>query len=207
MKGMGFPSKIPMFDAMRVTKEVHSIGPVILKFVSHCLTITLAGETQILLTMAYNIINSSFRTGRGSSLGKRVIATHLCIKRRVILNVIASRCKLAMDNLTRNQTPKLMSIKTAASFCKENRQACAKTKEVAEISPIKIAFNYKKSERNTIVHLSKSARKLDGEETRTILLNRHKAIPSNLIPNTSEVNVHTCFFEKVRIEGYGMTKS
>ena len=58
---MGFPSKIPMFDAMRVTKEVHSIVPIILKFVSHCLTIALAGETQILLTMVYNIINSSFR--------------------------------------------------------------------------------------------------------------------------------------------------
>ena len=83
MKGMGFPSKIPMFDAMRVTKEVHSIGPVIRKFVSHCLTIACAGEIQILLTVAYNIINSSLRTGRGSSLGKRVIATHLCIKRRV----------------------------------------------------------------------------------------------------------------------------
>ena len=80
MKGIGFPSKTPMFDAMQVTKEVHSIGPVILKFVNHCLTIALAGETRILLTMAYNIFNSSFRTGRGSSLGKRVMATHLCIK-------------------------------------------------------------------------------------------------------------------------------
>ena len=83
MKGTGFPSKIPMFDAMRVTKEVHSIGPVILKFVNHCLTIALVGETRILLTMAYNSINSLFHTGRGSSLGKRVITTHLCIKRRV----------------------------------------------------------------------------------------------------------------------------
>src|SRR6185503_12942570 len=83
MEGMGFPSKILMFDAMRVTKEVHSIGPVIQKFVSHCLTIAFAGEIRILLTMAYNMINSSFCTGHGSSLGKRVIATHLCIKRRV----------------------------------------------------------------------------------------------------------------------------
>ena len=74
MKGMGFPSKIPMFDAVRVTKEVHSIGLVILKFVSHCLTIAFAGKTRILLTMAYNIINSSLRTGHGSSLGKRVLA-------------------------------------------------------------------------------------------------------------------------------------
>ena len=31
----GFPSKMPMFDMMCVTKEVHSIGLVILKCVSH----------------------------------------------------------------------------------------------------------------------------------------------------------------------------
>ena len=80
MKGTRFPSKIPMFDVMRVTNEVHPIGPVILKFVSHCLTIAFAGETRILLTMAYNIINSSFRTGHVSYLGERVIATHMCIK-------------------------------------------------------------------------------------------------------------------------------
>ena len=54
---------------------------------------------------------------------------------------------------------------------------------------------------------TKSAKKLDGEETRTILLNRHKVIPSNRMPNTSEVNVHTCFFEKVRTEGSSMTKA
>ena len=83
MKGTRFPSKTLMFDAMRVNKEVHSIGLVIRKFVSLCLTIASAGEIRILLTMAYNIINSSLRTGRGSSLGKRVIATQLCIKRRV----------------------------------------------------------------------------------------------------------------------------
>jgi len=112
-----------------------------------------------------------------------------------------------MNNLTRNQTPKLMSIKTAASFCKGNWQARAKTKEVTEISPIKIAFNSKKSERNTIVHLPKSAKKLDGKETRTILLNGHKTIPSNRMPNMSKVNIHTCFLEEVQIEGSGMTKA
>ena len=112
-----------------------------------------------------------------------------------------------MNNLSRNQTPKLMLIKTVATFCKGNWQACAKTKEVTEISPIKIALNSKKSERNTIVHLPKSAKKLDGEETRTILLNGHKVIPSNRMPNTSKVNVHTCFLENVRIEGSGMTKA
>ena len=80
-----------------------------------------------------------------------------------------------------------MSIKTAASFCKGNWQACTKTKEVAEYSPIKIAFDSRKPERNTVVHLPKSAKKLDGEEMRTILLNGHKTIPSNLL---------TPFFDK-----------
>src|SRR6185312_7733194 len=124
-----------------------------------------------------------------------------------ILNVVAPRCKFAMNNLTQNQTPKLMSIKTTASCFKGNWQAGTETKEVTEISPIKIAFNSKKSERNTVVHLPKSAKKLDGEETRSILLNGHKTIPSNRMPNMSEVNVHTCFFKKVRIEGSGMTKA
>ena len=112
-----------------------------------------------------------------------------------------------MDNLTRNQTPKLMSIKTAASFCEGNWQARAKTKKVAEISPIKIVFVSKKLETNTVVHLLKSAKKLDGEETRTILLNGHKTIPSNRMPNTSKVNVHTYFLEEVRIEDSGVTKA
>ena len=64
-----------------------------------------------------------------------------------------------------------MSIKTATSFCKENWQVGVKTEEVAEISPIKITFNSKKLETNTVVLLLKSAKKLDGEETRIILLN------------------------------------
>src|SRR6185503_7786810 len=112
-----------------------------------------------------------------------------------------------MNNLTRNQTPKLMSIKTAASFFKGNWQAGTEIKEGTEISPIKIPFNSKKSERNTAVHLPKSAKKLDGEETRTILLNGHKIIPCNRMPNTSEVNVHTCFLKKIRIDGSSMTKA
>ena len=101
-----------------------------------------------------------------------------------------------MNNLTRNQTSELMSINIAASFFKRTWQAGIKTEEVARISPIKIAFNSKKLERNTIVHLPKSAKKLDGEETRTILHNRHKTIPSNCMPNTSEVNVLTYFFRR-----------
>ena len=102
----------------------------------------------------------------------------------LILNVIAPRCKLAMNNLIRNKTPKLMSIKTATSFCKEIWQASVKTKEVAEISPIKIGLDSKKPETITVIHLPKSAKKLDGEETRTILLNGHKTIPSNRMTNT-----------------------
>jgi hypothetical protein len=41
---------------------------------------------------------------------------------------------------------------------------------------------------------------------RTILLNRHKTIPSNCKPNTSKVYVHTCLLEEVRIKGFGATK-
>src|SRR6185436_17134613 len=106
MKGTGFPSKILMFDVMWVTKEVHSIGSVILKFVSHRLTITLVGETRILLTMAYNIINSSFCTGRGSSLGKRVIATHLCIKRRVGFECHCTEVQTCHEQLDPKSNPK-----------------------------------------------------------------------------------------------------
>jgi len=32
------------------------------------------------------------------------------------MNIVAPRCKLAMDNLTRNLAPKLMTIKTVVSF-------------------------------------------------------------------------------------------
>jgi hypothetical protein len=60
---------------------------------------------------------------------------------------------------------------------------------VTQIVPSKIKLISIESERNTVIHLSKSAKKLVGEETRTILLNRHKTIPSNRIPNTSEVYV------------------
>ena len=36
----------------QIVKEVHSIGPIILKFKSYCLTKACAGEILILLTMA-----------------------------------------------------------------------------------------------------------------------------------------------------------
>jgi hypothetical protein len=35
MKGITFLAKTPMLEAMRVIKEMHSIGPVILQFLSH----------------------------------------------------------------------------------------------------------------------------------------------------------------------------
>ena len=110
-----------------------------------------------------------------------------------------------MNNLTQNQTPKLMSIKTAARFFKGNWQTVTKTKKVAEISPSIVVFVSKESETNTLSFLPQRAKKLDGEETRTVLLNGHKAIPSDRMPNISEVNVHTCFLEEVRVEGSGMT--
>jgi hypothetical protein len=44
---MKFLSKTLMLEAMRVIKEVHSIGPIILKFVSHCLIIAFTGEILI----------------------------------------------------------------------------------------------------------------------------------------------------------------
>ena len=37
-----------------------------------------------------------------------------------IMNITAPRCKLAMDNLTRNLAPKFMTIKTTASLLKRN---------------------------------------------------------------------------------------
>jgi hypothetical protein len=77
---------------------------------------------------------------------------------------------------------------------------------VTQNFPSKIKLVSKESERYTIIHLSKSAKKLDDEETRTILLNGHKTIPSNRMPNTSEVYVHTCFLEEVQIESFGITK-
>ena len=78
-----------------------------------------------------------------------------------------------------------------------------KTKEVAEISPSIVLFISKESKTNTISILPYCAKKLDGEETRTILLNGQKVIPSDRMPNISEVNVHTCFLEEVWVEGSG----
>jgi hypothetical protein len=77
---------------------------------------------------------------------------------------------------------------------------------VTQIFPSKIKLISKELKRNTIIHLLKSAKKLDGEETRTILLNGHKTIPSNHRPNASKVYIHTCLLKEVRVEGFGVTK-
>jgi len=37
------------------------------------------------------------------------------------MDIVAPRCKLAMDKFSRNLSPKFMTIKTAASFLKRNR--------------------------------------------------------------------------------------
>jgi hypothetical protein len=74
---------------------------VILKFVNQCLIIACTGEIFIRLTVAYKIILSLVRTGRMSSLGKRVMASHLCHSQRV-------GCKMLLHlgiNLTRIGRP------------------------------------------------------------------------------------------------------
>ena len=75
-----------------------------------------------------------------------------------------------MNNLTRNQSPKLVSIKTVARFFKGNWQMVTKTQEVAEISPSIVLFVPKDSETNTTSFLPYCAEKLDDEETRIIIL-------------------------------------
>ena len=121
------------------------------------------------------------------------------------MNVIAPGCKFAMDNLTRNLSPKFMTIKTAASLLKRNWPAFVELEVAGKSFSRKQILFPEKSKINPVFHLLKSAKKLDGEVTRTILLNGHKTIPSNRMPNTSKVNAHTYFLEEVRIEGSGVT--
>jgi hypothetical protein len=105
MKDTLGPCVIPRFVMMRVIKDVHSIEPVILIFFNHCRIITCTGETLIRLTVAYNIIISSVRTGRTSSLGNRVMASYLCHNWRV-------GCKISLhrgDNLPRIGRPESSS--------------------------------------------------------------------------------------------------
>jgi len=48
---------------------------------------------------------------------------------------------------------------------------------------------------------------LDGEESRTILLNGNEVIPSNFMPNISEVFEYTYFDEEIWIEGSFVDKA
>ena len=123
------------------------------------------------------------------------------------MNVIAPRCKSAMDNLTRNLPPKFMTIKTAASLLKRNRPTFVEIEVASKNFPRKQIILPKKSKINSIFHLPKSAKKLDGEEPRTVLLNGSEVDPSNCVPNISEVFIYTCFDEEFRIEGSGVDEA
>jgi len=123
------------------------------------------------------------------------------------MNIVAPRCKFAMDNLTRNLAPKFMTIKTAASLIERNRPAFVEIEVAGKSFPRKQILFPEKSKINPVFHLPKSAKKLDGEELRTILLNRNEVIPSNCMPNISEVFVHTYFEEEFRIEGSGVDEA
>ena len=124
-----------------------------------------------------------------------------------IINIIAPRCKFAMDNLTRNLAPKFMTIKNAASLLKRNWPAFVEIEVAGKSFPRKQIFFSKRSKINPVFHLLKSAKKLDGEESSTILLNGNEVIPSNFMPNVREVFVHSCFDEEVWIECSGVDEA
>ena len=109
------------------------------------------------------------------------------------MNIAALRCKLAMDILTRNPAPKLKTVKTSASLVERNWPAFVEIEVAGKSFPRKQILFPEKSKINPVFHLPKSAKKLDGEESRTILLNGNEVIPSSCMPNISEVFVHTCF--------------
>ena len=92
------------------------------------------------------------------------------------MNVAAPRCKLAMDNLTRNSARKFMTIKTSASLVKRNRPTFIEIEVAGKSFPRKQIFFPKKSKVNPVFYLPKSAKKLDGEKSRTILFNGNKVI-------------------------------
>ena len=112
-----------------------------------------------------------------------------------------------MDNLTQNLSPKFMTIKPAVSLLKRNRPVFVEIEVASKNFPRKQIFLPEKSKINPIFHLPKSAKKLDGEESRTILLNGNEVIPSNFVPNIREVFVHTCFDEEVWIECSGVNEA
>ena len=113
------------------------------------------------------------------------------------MNVAAQRCEFAMDNLTRNLAPEFMTIKTAAILIERNWPEFVEIEVAGKSFPRKQILFPEKSKVNPVFHLPKSAKKLDGEESRTILLNGNEIIPSNCVPNVREVFVHTCFDEEV----------
>jgi hypothetical protein len=123
------------------------------------------------------------------------------------MNIAAPRCELAMDNLTRNPAPKFMTIKTAASLVKRNRPAFIEIEVAGKSFSRKKIFFPEKSKINPVFHLPKSAKKVDGEESRTILLNRDEVIPSNFMPNIRQVFVHIYFDEEVWIECSGVDEA
>ena len=100
-----------------------------------------------------------------------------------------------------------MTIKTSASLVERNRPAFVEIEVAGKSFPRKQIFFLEKSKVNPIFHLLKSAKKLDGEESRTILLNGNEVIPSNFMPNVGEVFVHTYFDEEVRIECSGVDEA
>ena len=112
-----------------------------------------------------------------------------------------------MDNLTRNPAPKFTTIKTSASLVERNRPAFVEIKVAGKSFPRKQILFPERSKINPVFHLPKSVKKLDGEESRTILLNGNKVIPSNCMPNVREVFIHTYFDEEVQIEGSGVDEA
>ena len=100
-----------------------------------------------------------------------------------------------------------MAIKTATSLFKGNWPTLVEIKVASKSFPRKQIILPKKSKINPIFHLPKSAKKLDGEEPRTVLLNGNEVVSSNCVPNISEVFVYTCFDEEFRIEGSGVDEA
>ena len=100
-----------------------------------------------------------------------------------------------------------MTIKTSASLVQRNRPAFVEIEVAGKSFPRKQILFPEKSKINHVFHILKSAKKLDGEESRTVLLNGNEVIPSNCMPNSREVFVHTCFDEEVRIECSGVDEA
>ena len=100
-----------------------------------------------------------------------------------------------------------MTIKTAASLFKGNWPTLVEIEVASKSFPRKKIIHPEKSKVNPIFHLLKSAKELDGEESRTILFNGLKVVPSNCMPNISKVYVHTYFGEEFRIESSSVGKA